>query len=81
MPFIILHNISTRKMIMSRLHYFFLLFLITFFSACKKDLLHLQKVQQLNSNTTSRLNNIRFINDSICIIAGGVQFLQSEVLR
>ena len=66
---------------MHRLLYCFFLFIVLFFSACKKDLLHWQKIQQINSNTTSRLSRIRFINDSLCIIAGGVKFAQSEVLR
>ena len=50
-------------------------------NSCKKDLLHWQHVQQLNSNTTSRLNSIKFISDSICVAAGGVQFDQSVILR
>jgi len=49
-------------------------------SSCKKDLLHWSKVQQLNSNTTTRLNHIRFLGDNICIIAGGVEFAQSEIV-
>ena len=49
--------------------------------SCKKDLLHWQKVQQLNSNTTSRLNHIQFLGSGICIIAGGVEFVQSEIVR
>lgn len=51
------------------------------FCSCKKDLLHWQKVQQLTSNTTSRLNNIKFISNDICLIAGGELFLNSTVLR
>ena len=49
--------------------------------SCKKDLLYWQKVQLLNSNTTTRLNHIKFINDSICIAAGGIQFAQSTIVR
>ena len=55
--------------------------LILLTASCKKDVLHWQKVQQLNSNTTSRLNNIKFIDNNICIIAGGEQFTKSEILR
>ena len=55
--------------------------LIIFAGSCKKDVLHWQKVQQLNSGTTSKLNHIRFINDSTCIIAGGVHFESAEVIR
>lgn len=50
-------------------------------ASCKKDMLHWQRVQQLNSNTTSKLNHIRFVNDSVCIIGGGVHFEKAEVVR
>jgi photosystem II stability/assembly factor-like uncharacterized protein len=60
-------------------------FLITVFillvASCKKDMLQWQQVAQLNSNTTTRLNNIQFISDSICIAGGGETFYQSTVLR
>jgi photosystem II stability/assembly factor-like uncharacterized protein len=56
------------------------LFLL-FTNSCKKDVLHWQSVQKLNSNTTSRLNKIRFLNDSICIIAGGEKWNKSDILR
>ncbi len=49
--------------------------------SCKKDLLQLQKVQQLTSNTTTPINNIRFIGADICIAAAGVKYQQSVVLR
>lgn len=55
--------------------------LLLWAAGCKKDLLQLQKVQQLNSNTTHRLNRIGFITDSICFIGGGVQFEQATVLQ
>lgn len=55
--------------------------LILFAQSCKKDLLHWQRVQQLNSNTNSTLNNVRFISDKICIAAGGDKFDRSVVLR
>src|SRR5271156_5320530 len=48
-----------------------------FISSCKKDLLHWQKVQQLNSNTNCTLCHIRYLNDSVCIIAGGFQYSQA----
>ena len=66
---------------MGKLHFFIFLSGITLFVSCKKDLLHFQKVQQLNSNTAAKLNNVRFINDSICIAAGGFTFQQSIILR
>jgi photosystem II stability/assembly factor-like uncharacterized protein len=49
--------------------------------SCKKDLLQWHTVQHISSGTNCGLNNIKFINDSICIIAGGIQYAQSEVLR
>ena len=59
-----------------------LIILIIFLtSSCKKDKLHWQKVQQLTSNTSSRLNNIKFLNNNICIAAGGRQWEQSVILR
>ncbi len=59
-----------------------LLFALLFaYASCKKDVLHWQRVQQLSSNTTSKLNHVRFITDSICVIGGGVHFEKAEVLR
>ena len=55
--------------------------LILLIGSCKKDLLQLQKVQTLNSHTTSRLNRIKFLNDSVVLIAGGEKFGDAEVLR
>ncbi len=49
--------------------------------SCKKDLLHWQKVQQLNSNTTCKLNHLRFVGNNICIAAGGIKYDQSEMVR
>jgi photosystem II stability/assembly factor-like uncharacterized protein len=59
----------------------FIILITTLFGACKKDVLHWQKVQKLNSNTSARLNHVRFINDTICIASGGVQFSQSQIVR
>ncbi len=44
-------------------------------------MLHWQKTQQIAGNTTSKLNHIRFLNDSVCIIAGGEHFDNAVVLR
>jgi photosystem II stability/assembly factor-like uncharacterized protein len=66
---------------MGKLRFIVFLFTVVLFASCKKDLLHYQKVQQLNSNTGAQLNNIRFINDSVCIAAGGVTFDQSVIVR
>lgn len=57
-----------------------LMFIMCSFS-CKKDMLYWQKVVQLNSNTTFRLDNIKFIGNNICIAAGGNTFYQSEIVR
>lgn len=66
---------------MGRPFLYSLLFCFTFFASCKKDLLHLQHVQQLASNTTDILDNVRFINDSIAIAAGGGTFYTSAIVR
>jgi photosystem II stability/assembly factor-like uncharacterized protein len=54
---------------------------IFFTMSCKKDLLHFNKVRQLNSNTTSKLNHIKFISEHICIASGGILYQQSEIDR
>ena len=56
-------------------------FLLLFASSCKKDVLHWQKVQAINSGTTSRLNHIRFLDNNICIIGGGETFAEANILR
>ena len=62
------------------LNFFLLVLLALLADSCKKDVLHWQKVQQLSSGTTNRLNHVRFLNDSTCIIAGGEHFASAEVL-
>jgi len=61
----------------------YLIFIVAvlFIVSCKKDLLHWQKVQQLNSNTSATINHLRFLNDSVCIAAGGVAWAKSVILR
>jgi photosystem II stability/assembly factor-like uncharacterized protein len=55
--------------------------LLLFFAACKKDLLHYGKVQQLNTYSDSdRLNKILFLNDSIGFVVGGERFSNSVIL-
>jgi len=63
-------------------HYsIFYLLLTCTFSACKKDLLHYQSVQQLDSHTTTdRFNKILFVNDSVGFIVGGQRFLNATIL-
>lgn len=51
------------------------------FAACKKDLLHVQRATQLATHTSSRLNNIRFITDSLVYIGGGEVFSEAVVLK
>lgn len=53
----------------------------TLLVACKKEKLYFQKIVPVESNTTSRLNRIQFLNDSVCIIVGGEKYLKSEILR
>lgn len=64
-----------------RLYMALILGTILFSGSCKKDLLHWQQVQRLTSNSTDRLNHIRFMNDSVCLIAGGEIYNRAAVLR
>jgi photosystem II stability/assembly factor-like uncharacterized protein len=57
-----------------------LLFVLVF-ASCKKDLLHWKKVQQISTNTTCRLNHVKFIGASICLATGGDKYQKSEILR
>ncbi len=66
---------------MNRMHLLLLFIGASFVCSCKKDQLQFQQVYQLNSNTTSALNNIRFLDDNICIIGGGQTFDQSTIVR
>jgi photosystem II stability/assembly factor-like uncharacterized protein len=66
---------------MTRLHLLLLFIVLTLAGSCKRDLLEFDKVMQLTGNTTSRLNNIRFLDDATCIISGGSTFYQSTMLR
>jgi photosystem II stability/assembly factor-like uncharacterized protein len=66
---------------MHRRLYFLFLIVIVFPGACKKDLLHLQNVQQINSYSDSdQLNKILFLNDSIGFIVGGLRFTEAIIL-
>ncbi|RYD58983.1 MAG: hypothetical protein EOP56_01775 [Sphingobacteriales bacterium] len=49
-------------------------------SACKKEQLDWQQVQQLDSHTTDRLNEVMFINDSIGFAVGGQRFYTATLL-
>ncbi|XZF14984.1 WD40/YVTN/BNR-like repeat-containing protein [Chitinophagaceae bacterium MMS25-I14] len=49
-------------------------------ASCKKDLLHWQKVQQIDSHTSNRINRILFINDSVGFAVGGERFLEADIL-
>ncbi len=54
---------------------------VSSFFSCKKEQIHFQKIERVESNTTSRLNRVHFLNDTTCVIAGGVRFEKAEVLR
>jgi photosystem II stability/assembly factor-like uncharacterized protein len=66
---------------MSRSYVYWFFIVLVGLSSCKRDLLELKQAWKLNSNTTTRLNNIRFLDDSICVIGGGSTFYQSTMLR
>ena len=53
---------------------YFIILGVLYLQSCKKDMLHLQNVQKIESNTGNRLNSILFINDSVGFIAGGQRF-------
>jgi photosystem II stability/assembly factor-like uncharacterized protein len=53
---------------------------ILLLSGCRKEKLHLQKVERVETNTASRMNRLAIINDSIYIIGGGEKFSRAEVL-
>jgi photosystem II stability/assembly factor-like uncharacterized protein len=54
---------------------------VNIFCSCKKDKIYFDKIERVESNTTSRLNRIQFLNDTTCIIAGGEKFNKAEILR
>jgi len=66
---------------MRGLHLLLILSSALLLGSCKRDLLEFNEVRQLTSHTSVRLNNIRFLNDSICIISGGSTFYKSVMLR
>lgn len=49
-------------------------------SSCKKDILHWQVAQRLESHTTNRLNKILFVNDTLGFVIGGARFDYSDML-
>lgn len=55
--------------------------IVSILFSCRKDTVYFQKIERVESNTTSRLNRIQFINDTTCIIAGGDKFNLAEILR
>ncbi len=60
----------------------FLFATITLLAACRKDMLHWQQVEKIETFTnTDRLNKIYFINDSVGFVIGGVRFDHSTILR
>jgi len=50
------------------------------FCSCKKDLLHWQSVQKLESGSERRLCNILFLNDTTGFIIGGERFTHADIL-
>lgn len=64
-----------------RLLFIFCLVVIFVAGGCKKDRLKVNNVYSLNSNTTDKLNKIRFVNDTLCYVAGGEVFDRATVLK
>jgi len=57
------------------------LILLIGLSACKKDLLPVRRVRQINTGTSDRLNRIRFLDEMTGICVGGDRFEHSRILR
>ncbi|MBL7717455.1 MAG: hypothetical protein JNL72_01360 [Flavipsychrobacter sp.] len=65
---------------MRNLKYLLLLLLLPGLAACTKQRRHFDKIEVVETNTTSRLNKIKFVNDTLCLVAGGERFLKAEML-
>lgn len=50
-------------------------------SSCRKDMLHFSHVQQLNSQTTQRINRLLFLGTDVCVGAGGDTYNSSAIIR
>lgn len=48
--------------------------------SCKKDRLHWQSVEKIESGSDRRLCNILFVNDSIGFVVGGERFTYADIL-
>lgn len=48
--------------------------------SCSKEELQPDKIEKIELNTSSRLNRIQYINDSVCIVGGGERFLKTEII-
>ncbi len=57
------------------------LFVFSTFFSCKKDQLLLQNVKKIIINSNSDFHHVKFLNDTVCIIAGGIEFLKAEILK
>jgi photosystem II stability/assembly factor-like uncharacterized protein len=66
---------------MNKLTIFLLLGYLSLSASCKKDVLHFQSVQKLDSHTTTdRFNRIFFVNDTLGFIVGGEQTSRAVIL-
>lgn len=55
-------------------------FLVVLLGSCRKDLLHWQLAQKLETHTTHRLNKILFVNDTLGFAVGGERFNNADIL-
>jgi photosystem II stability/assembly factor-like uncharacterized protein len=60
--------------------YLYLPVFLLLFIACRKEKLHWQKVERIESHTTDRLNNILFIDNNIGFVVGGQRFYTTTIL-
>lgn len=51
------------------------------FAGCRKDLIQAKQVQRIATQTTNRLNDILFVNDSLGLCVGGSRFYEADILR
>ena len=65
---------------MQRILLFLLLTCSGLLSSCKKDVLHWQLQQKIESGTDHRLNKILFVNGSTGFIIGGDRFTSADIL-
>ena len=60
--------------------YFYIPLLLLLLTACRKEKLHWQKVERIETYTTDRLNSVLFINGQTGFAVGGERFYKTTIL-